>query len=146
MLSGMKSLVISDWLGKAQFQSCLSLSRKTIGFRQVADRRARRHCFDRLSLAGYTATDEGRYLFALFRSRLALRRDYYSTGQRRSVKVGGFEGIKPHYHEYSLSSFPIQSTRVLWPPLQPQHSVSFRVWSICSTCFEVWHLLCLHKR
>ena len=57
MLSKVNSVIrysLLTWL-----RACLSLSRKTFGFLQVADRRARRLCFDRLSLAGYTPAGEG---------------------------------------------------------------------------------------
>ena len=52
-------------------------------------------------------------------------------------RSAGGGGIKQHYRIYCQSSFPKQNTRVLWPRLQRQHSVSFRVWSTCSIYSEV---------
>ena len=104
-------------------------------------------CLDGLCSAGYNHSGDGRgNCFLLLRSRPARRHSYGPASRTCSVQVGRFEGIKPHYHEYSLSSFPIQSTRVLWLPLPQQHSVSFHAWLTYSICSEAGHLPCLHKQ
>lgn len=104
-------------------------------------------CLDGLCSAGYNQSGDGRgSCLLLLQSHPARRRGCGLAGRTCSVQVGRVEGIKPHYREYYRSSFPKQSTRVLWLLLQQQHSVSFRVWSTCSICCEVGHLPCLHKR
>ena len=104
-------------------------------------------CLDGLCSASYNQSGDGREnCLLLFRSHPARRRGYDSAGRTCSVQVGRDGEIKLHSHEYCRSSFPKQSTRVLWLLLQQQHSVSFRVWSTCSICCEVGHLPCLHKR
>ena len=104
-------------------------------------------CLDALCSAGYNQSGDGRGIcLLLLQSHPARRRGYGLAGRTCSVQVGRFEGIKPHYHEYSLSSFPIQSTRVLWLPLPQQHSVSFHAWLTYSICSEAGHLPCPHKQ
>ena len=117
MLSGMNSLMVLN-LAWATVPILFVPEPKKVWITTSSRPPLAAACFDRLPLAGYTAAGEGRYLIALFRSRLALRRDYYSTGQRRSVKVGGDEGIRLHYHRCYLSSYPTQSMQVPWLLLQ----------------------------
>ena len=153
--------VISDWLGK-QFQSCSSRSRKrSITLKPAV--RTRGGDFLRYTDAGKILLLDrlpGRVMFGrlqsirrwvgtcllLFQSHPARRRGYGPAGRTCSVQVGRVEGIKPHYHEYCQSSFPIQSRQVLWPPPPPQHSVSFHVELTCSIYSEVLYWHCLHKR
>ena len=96
-------------------------------------------CLDRLCLAGYNQSGDGRAACViLFRSHPARRRGYGPAGRTCSVQVGRVEGIKPHYHECCQSSYPRQSMQVLWLLLQLQHFVSFHAWLICSIYSEVW--------
>ena len=152
MLSGMNS-VISDWLG-TQFQSCSSRSRKNVGLHASlpfgqgveifsAIRMRKKYyrladCLDGLCSAGYNRSGDGRGIsLLLLQSHPARRRGYEHAGRTCSVQVDRVKGVKLHYHEYCLSSFPIQNTRVLWLPLPQQHSVSFHAWSTCSIYSEV---------
>ena len=85
-------------------------------------------CLDGLCSAGYNQSGDGRgSCLLLLQSHPARRRGYDSAGRTCSVQVGRIEEVKLHYHEYCPSSFPIQSTQVLWLPLLPQHFVSFHV-------------------
>ena len=84
--------------------------------------------------------------FLLFRSHPARRRGYGPAGRTCSVQVGRGGGIKPHYHRYYPSSFPIQSRQVLWPPLLPQRSFSFHVVLTGSIYSEVGYWLYPHRR
>ena len=160
MLSGMNS-VISDWLG-TQIQSCSSRSRK-VGLRSSlpfgqgveifsAIRMREKYysladCLDGLCSAGYNQSGDGRgTCLLLLQSHPARRRGYGLAGRTCSVQVGRIEEVKLHYHEYCPSSFPIQSTRVLWLPLPQQHSVSFHAWLTYSICSEAGHLPCPHKQ
>ena len=132
MLSKVNS-VISDWLGE-QFQSCSSRSRKrSITLKPAV--RTRGGDFLRYTDAGkilLLVRLPGRVMFGrlqsikamgrgtcflLLQSHPARRRGYEPAGRTCSVQVGRVEGIKPHYHEYCRSSFPIHSMQVLWPLL-----------------------------
>ena len=160
MLSGMNS-VISDWLGYSSNPVRPGAVKRWIALKPAV--RTRGGDFFRYTDAGKIlplVRLPGRVMFGrlqsirrwrgscllLLQSHPARRRGCGLAGRTCSVQVGRVEEIKPHYRKYYRSSFPKQSTRVLWLLLQQQHSVSFRVWSTCSICCEVGHLPCLHKR
>jgi len=85
-------------------------------------------CLDGLCSAGYNQSGDGREFVSFCSNPIPpVAVGYGFAGRTCSVQVGRIEEVKLHYHEYCPSSFPIQSTQVLWLPLLPQHSVSFHV-------------------